>query len=228
MCGRFVQISRLETVQEVFNTGPVTFDTKPNYNVTPTQKILAVVKHRTENKLEKLHWGLVPFWAKDISIGSKMINARAETLSEKPSFRNAFRKRRCLIPVDGFYEWKGAPGHKQPFFITTHFAEPFALAGLWETWTNRKRDEAPFYKSCTIVTTEGIGSIREIHNRMPVMLMPEFYENWLSPEIQDPKELGKILQDGLIRGVQFYPVSKYVNSTKNNDSSCIEPIMISH
>ncbi len=153
-----------------------------------------------------------------------MINARAETVSEKPSFRNAFKKRRCLIPADGFYEWKGEKGHKQPYFVTTSSDKPFAFAGLWEAWTNKESDEESVYKSCTIITTEANEPIREIHNRMPVILIPEFYEKWLNTEIKDPKELGVILKDGLIRDMQFYPVSKYVNSVKNNDPSCINPI----
>jgi len=224
MCGRFVQISPFNIIKEAFNIVTVPFEAIPNYNVAPTQKILAVIKHDNENKLERFYWGLVPFWAKDISIGSKMINARVETVSEKPSFRNAFKKRRCLIPSDGFYEWKGEPGHKQPYFITTKLDVPFALAGLWETWTNKEGDEESIYKSCTIITTEASEPIREIHNRIPVILMPEFNEKWLNTEVQDPKELGAILQDGLIRDMQFYPVSKYVNSVKNNDPSCIKPI----
>lgn len=224
MCGRFVQVSLLETLQSVFNLGAVTFDTTPNYNVAPTQQILAIVKQNNENRLERLYWGLVPFWAKDISIGSKMINARAETVSEKPSFLHAFKKRRCLIPADGFYEWKGEPGHKQPFFITTHTDEPFALAGLWEAWHNKASDEAPVYLSCSIITTEGTGPIRNIHHRMPAILKPEVYEKWLSTDMQDPKALGEILQNDLTRDLHIHPVSKYVNSANNNDPSCIEPI----
>jgi putative SOS response-associated peptidase YedK len=224
VCGRFVQYSPLETLQNVFSVGKVVFEAVPNYNVAPSQNILAVVKHDNKNKLERLYWGLVPFWAKDVSIGSRMINARLETVSEKPSFRNAFKKRRCLIPADGFYEWKGEPGHKQPFFVTTDADEPFAFAGLWETWTKKESADKVVYKSCTIITTEARGPIGEIHKRMPVLLLPDFYEKWLNTEAQDPKKLGKILQDGIIDDVRFYPVSTYVNSVKNNDSSCLEPI----
>ena len=224
MCGRFSQFSSLQIIQQAFNIKTVLFEVTPNYNVAPTQKILTIIKHDNENKLEKLYWGLVPFWAKDISIGSRMINARAETVSEKPSFRNAFKKRRCLIPADGFYEWKGKKGHKQPYYVNTSSDKPFAFAGLWEAWTNKESDEESVYKSCTIITTEASEPIREIHNRMPVILIPEFYEKWLNTEIKDPKELGVILQDGLIRDMQFNPVSKYVNSVKNNDPSCINPI----
>ncbi len=121
MCGRFVQNIPFETLQQNFNIRTTASDIIPNYNVAPTQEILTIIKHDNENTLEKLHWGLVPFWAKDISIGSRMINARAETVSSKPSFRNAFKKRRCLIPADGFYEWKGEKGNKQPFYVFTPF-----------------------------------------------------------------------------------------------------------
>lgn len=224
MCGRFVQYSPVETVQQIFNIGTVSFEVIPNYNVAPTQKILTIIKHDNENKLEKLNWGLVPFWAKDVTIGSRMINARAETVSQKPSFRNAFRKRRCLIPVDGFYEWKGEKGHKQPYYVSIPSGEPFAFAGLWETWTDKESGEESVYKSCTIITTAASESIRGIHHRMPVILDPTFHEKWLNAEIQDPKESEIILQDGLIHDMKYYPVSTLVNSVKNNDPNCIKPI----
>ena len=161
---------------------------------------------------------------KDISIGSRMINARAETVSSKPSFRNAFKKHRCLIPANGFYEWKGEKGSKQPYYVFTPSVEAFAFAGLWETWTDKKSDEESVYKSCTIITTDASDSIRKLHNRMPVILDPEVYEKWLDVEIQDPKGIENILQDGIIREMKYYPVSTFVNSVKNNDPSCIKPI----
>jgi putative SOS response-associated peptidase YedK len=224
MCGRFVQNSSIETLQQNFNIRTTASDIIPNYNVAPTQKILAIINHDNENKLERLHWGLVPFWAKDISIGFRMINARAETVASKPAFRNAFKKRRCLIPADGFYEWKGEKGHKQPFYISIHSGKPFAFAGLWETWINKENDEESVYKSCTITTTAASESVREIHHRMPVILDPDFYEKWLNIEIQDPKELEIILKDGVIHDMKYYPVSTLVNSVKNNDPNCIKPI----
>ncbi len=224
MCGRFVQYSPLQTIQQILDVGTVSFEVIPNYNVAPTQKIITVIKHNNENKLEKLHWGLVPFWAKDISIGSRMINARAETVSQKPSFRNAFRKRRCLVPADGFYEWKGEKGNKQPYYVSIPSGEPFSFAGLWETWTDKETGEESVYKSCTIITTAASESIREIHHRMPVILDPKFHEKWLNAGIQDPKELEIILKDGLIHDMKYYPVSKLVNSVKNNDPNCIKPV----
>ncbi len=224
MCGRFVQYSPVETVQQIFNIGTVSFEVVPNYNVAPTQKILTVIKHDNENKLEKFHWGLVPFWAKDVTIGSRMINARAETVSQKPSFRNAFRKRRCLIHADGFYEWKGEKGNKQPYYVSIPSGEPFAFSGLWETWTYKESDEESVYKSCTIITTAASGAIREIHHRMPVILNPDLYKKWLNAEMQDPKELEIVLQDGITHDIKYYPVSTLVNSVKNNDPNCIKPI----
>lgn len=226
MCGRFSQFSSLEIIQQTFNVETALFEETPNYNVAPTQKILAIIKQEDKNKLEYLHWGLVPFWAKDISIGSRMINARAETVASKPSFRNAFKKRRCLIPADGFYEWKGEKGDKQPYYIFTPFGEPFAFAGLWETWTDKESDEESVYKSCSIITTAASESIREIHNRMPAILDPKYHGKWLDAEIQDPKELETILQGGIILDMINYPVSTLVNSVKNNDPNCIKPIKL--
>ncbi len=226
MCGRFVQKSLLFTLQQVFDAETALLDRVPNYNVAPTQKILFIVRHGHKNRLETLHWGLVPFWARDISMGSRMINARAETILEKPSFRNAFKKRRCLIPADGFYEWKGEKGNKQPYYITGPSDGPFAFAGLWEEWSDKKSDDDTVYKSCTIITTPARGSVRELHHRMPVVLSSEFHEKWLNTDSQDPKTLKIILQEGMVHDFKYHPVSKRVNAVKNNDPSCIEPIDI--
>ena len=226
MCGRFVQYNLLQVVRQLFNIDTVWFEVVPNYNIAPSQEILTIVRNDNENKPEKFHWGLVPFWAKNISIGSGMINARAETVAEKPSFRNAFKKRRCLIPANGFYEWKGEKGNKQPYYVSIPSGEPFAFAGLWETWMDKENDEQSVYKSCTIITAPASGSIREIHHRMPVIFDPKFYDNWLNAEIKDPRELEIILKDGLIHDMKYYPVSKLVNSVKNNDPKCIQPIYL--
>ena len=224
MCGRFVQNFTFETFQQSFNIQTAESEIPPNFNVAPTQEILTIIKHDNENKLERVHWGLVPFWAKDVTIGSRMIKARAETVSSKPSFRNAFKKRRCLIPASGFYEWKGEKGHKQPYYITIPTDEPFAFAGLWETWSDKEGDDDSVYKSCTIITTATSKSIVELHNRMPVILDPKAYEQWLDVEIQKPKELESILKECSINEMKYHPVSKLVNSVKNNDPNCIKPI----
>lgn len=223
MCGRFVGFRSLEELKDSFPIDRAACETTSNFNVAPSQEVLAIVKHASENWLVKFHWGLVPFWAKDISIGNRMINARSETIAEKPSFRNAFKKRRCLILADGFYEWKGEKGRKQPMFITLPDRKPFAFAGLWETW-NKKDDQDSSYKSCTIITTKASKSIRDIHHRMPVILKSKVYESWLNPGNQNVVELDRILKNELITELVSYPVSKQVNSTRNNDASCIEPI----
>lgn len=224
MCGRFVGFRSLKALKELFPIDQTACEeVLPNYNVAPSQEILAIFRKKSENWLDKFHWGLVPFWAKDISIGNRMINARSETIAAKPSFRDAFKKRRCLILADGFYEWKGAKGHKQPMFITLPEGKPFAFAGLWETW-NKRDDTGSLYKSCTIITTLASASIRDIHHRMPAIIKPELYELWLDSENQDTAALERILKDGIMTELIGYPVSKQVNSTGKNDPSFIKPI----
>jgi putative SOS response-associated peptidase YedK len=222
MCGRFVGFRNLEQLKEFFPIDNASLKVTANYNVAPTQEILAIVKRDGENRLEKFHWGLVPFWAKDISIGNRLINARAETVATKPSFRDAFKKRRCLILADGFYEWQGKKGQKQPMFLTLHDGNPFAFAGLWET-CNKKDDVDSIYKSCTIITTEASGSVRKIHHRMPVILKPKVYETWLDPENQNTTALENILRNEIFNELVSYPVSQQVNSVRNNDPSNIKP-----
>ena len=222
MCGRFVGFRSLEELKEIYPIDRAACEVVANYNVAPSQEVLVLVKYAGENWLDRFHWGLVPFWAKDISIGNRMINARSESIAEKPSFRNAFKKRRCLILADGFYEWKGEKGHKQPMFITLPDKKPFAFAGLWESWNNKDTEEA-VYKSCTIITTRASESIRDIHHRMPVILKAEVYEHWLEPANQNITELEGILKDDICTEFVSYPVSKQVNSTRNNDPSCVEP-----
>ena len=173
MCGRFVVFSKLERLQHHFPIDKALAEVTPNYNVAPTQEILAIIQQESLNILKKLHWGLVPHWAKDITIDYKMINARVETVASKPSFRDAFRKRRCLIPADGFYEWKGPKGDKQPFFIALPDEKPFAFAGLWETWRDKDNEDEP-YRSCTIITKDASEGLKNIHDRMPAALAPFF------------------------------------------------------
>jgi putative SOS response-associated peptidase YedK len=223
MCGRFVGYRSLDELKTFFPIDKAVCGVTSNFNVAPSQEILTIFKQDGKNWLDKFHWGLVPFWAKDISIGNKMINARSESVAEKPSFRNAFKKRRCLIIADGFYEWKGQKGRKQPMFITLPDKNPFAFAGLWEAW-NKKDDKDSIYKSCTIITTQASDSIRDIHHRMPIILKPQVYESWLDPDNQDVVKLDNILKNEIITELSSYPVSTQVNSIRNNDPSCIEPI----
>jgi putative SOS response-associated peptidase YedK len=224
MCGRFVQLSSLRTLNHYFPIDSISGDITVSYNVAPTQEVAAIVFQK-DRRLEKLHWGLVPSWAKDLAIASRLINARAETVAQKPSFRAAFKRRRCLILADGFYEWQGDKGSKQPYFITLPSNNPFAFAGLWETWKSRSdSDDEAVYKSCTILTIAASESMQAIHHRMPVVLQSGAYEDWLNPEIQESGRLEDILQNHHARKMQFYPVSKLVNRVQNNSAACIKPI----
>ncbi len=222
MCGRFAGFRSLDELKRFFPIDNATCEVTANYNIAPSQKVLTIVRRSGENWLENLHWGLVPFWARDISIGNKLINARCESIAQKPSFRDAFRKRRCLIPADGFFEWQGEKGCKQPMFITLPDKSPFAFAGLWETWC-RREDADKIYKSCTIITTRASRSIRTIHHRMPAILKKDAYDSWLDPGNQDAAELAATLKDDIHTTFIGHPVSNQVNSAANNDSSVIDP-----
>ena len=223
MCGRFVGFRRLEELIEHFPIDVANVEVTPSYNVAPTQEILAIARHDDQNHLEKLHWGLVPFWAKDTSNGSRMINARSETVAAKPSFRTAFKWRRCLILADGFYEWKGEKGNKQPMFLTLPDGRPFAFAGLWEAWDNRGK-EPTAYRSCSILTREASASVMPIHNRMPVILKPEAYDGWLSRDNQDVRLLQDIIQNEVYTELKSVPVSRQVNAAKVNRPGNIRPL----
>jgi putative SOS response-associated peptidase YedK len=210
----------LEALKAHFPIDRVEATLTPNYNVAPTQMIPAIVRQDNENILRMFRWGLVPFCAKDPSIGNKMINARSETVDAKPSFKNAFRKRRCLIPADGFYEWKGPKGSKQPVFITLPDGEPFGFAGLWEIWDDKGKAEEPLY-TCTIITTEAGSVMKDIHHRMPVILKPEAFKDWIKADT--PLEtLKEIISTHTHKDLVFRPVSKAVNSVQNNSADLIK------
>ncbi|MBW2429341.1 MAG: SOS response-associated peptidase [Deltaproteobacteria bacterium] len=224
MCGRFVQFSSLRTLESYFQIDSIAADVVASYNIATTQEILAIIHHHG-HRLEKLHWGLVPSWAKDLTGASRLINARAETASQKPSFRAAFKRRRCLIVADGFYEWQGEKGCKQPYFIALPSGRPFALAGLWETWKSKEAADGDLvYRSCTILTTAASESVQEIHHRMPVILQPEVYNDWLDPAIRKTDRLEDILKHHHVREMKYYPVSKFVNRVQNNSAECIQPL----
>lgn len=223
MCGRFVQFSSLRTLEKYFNIQTAPDNIVPSYNIAPTQQVLAIVRS-DDYQLQKFYWGLVPSWAQNLSGASRLINARVETLATKPSFRAAFKRRRCLILADGFYEWKGEKGHKQPWFIALPSDQPLAFAGLWEIWKDRQAPpDQSDYRSCTIITTEASESLRDIHHRMPVILKPEAYEKWLDPQNQDVHQIESILQTNIVREFKRYPVSKRINRIQNNSADNIEP-----
>ena len=221
MCGRFAFYSPAEAVVHLFGAEDAV-DLPPRYNIAPTQPV-PVVRERSggEREFVQLHWGLIPFWAKERSIGSRMINARAETVASKPSFRNAFRHKRCLILADGFYEWQKQASGKQPWFMSMVADEPFAMAGLWETW--RENDDAEPLESCTIVTTGPNAFMSRLHNRMPVILPADAAAIWLDP-LADSESLQSVLvpaREGLLQAVE---VSRRVNSPSNQGPELILPV----
>jgi putative SOS response-associated peptidase YedK len=222
MCGRFTLITPAEVVAEQFQLIEVP-SLSPRYNVAPTQPVAAVRPSPGNGgrELVLLRWGLVPFWAKDPAIGSRMINARSETVAQKPAFRAAFRRRRCLVPADGFYEWQRQEQGKQPFYIRLDDEKPFAFAGLWEHWEGP--DEATI-DSCTVLTTEPNDLIRLLHNRMPVILAPKDYDLWLDPGVQEAELLQPLLRPYPSENMIAYPISTWVNSPRNEGPQCIEPL----
>lgn len=217
MCGRYTLKTPVEALAEKFGVEE-TPDIAPSYNIAPTQDVAAVLSEDGKRKLDVLHWGLIPSWADDPQIGGRMINARAETVAEKPSFRSAFRHRRCLIPADGFYEWRKTGGGKQPHYIRMGDGSPFAFAGLWERWRNGRE-----IRSCIIITTGANELVGEVHDRMPVILHPEDYDLWLDPDFDERDPLTTLLKPYPADEMEAYPVSRYVNSPSNDDPACVQP-----
>jgi putative SOS response-associated peptidase YedK len=221
MCGRFAFYTPAEAVAALFDA-EFEGELAPSYNIAPTQ--LAPVVRRGEDgrrSLRGLRWGLVPFWAKDAAIGNRMINARAETLAEKPAFRRAFRKQRCLVLANGFYEWQKGPDGKTPWFISSPHGAPLALAGMWERW--RAADDAPTLDTCTIITTRPNDMMSALHNRMPAILAGPAVERWLDPAT-DVAELAGLLEPVADDMLQAVPVSRRVNSPANNDAGLLDAI----
>jgi putative SOS response-associated peptidase YedK len=221
MCGRYTLYTPVETLAEEFGlTGPLP-NLQPNYNVAPTQEVPAVVAGNDGGRrLEMLRWGLISSWAEDPGIGSQMINARSETVAEKPSFRRAFKERRCLIPADGFYEWQKTNGSKQPYHVWMEGERPFAFAGLWESWNRSGGEEI---RSYTILTTGANEFMNEIHHRMPVILPPDDYELWLDPDVHERDLLLPLLAP-YAGEMEAYPVGRKVNSPSNNEPGCVERV----
>ncbi|MEJ2304426.1 MAG: SOS response-associated peptidase [Anaerolineales bacterium] len=222
MCGRFTLTVDPAQLREALPGFSVPEEIKPRYNIAPSQPV-AVVPNDGRNQLDFFVWGLIPSWAKDPSIGNRMINARGETLAEKPSFRAAYRRRRCLVLADGFYEWRKEPGSKAktPMYVQMESKEPFGLAGLWEIWYSPDGSEI---RSCTIITTQPNGLLEKIHNRMPVILPKEAYPLWLAQEEKESSELNALLRPFPAEEMIAYPVSRMVNSPANDVPECIEPV----
>ena len=217
MCGRFTLHTSREDLQLAFE-GFVFPDVEPRYNIAPTLDIL-VVRGDGAREVTEARWGLIPQWAKDPRIGSRMINARAETLSEKSAFREAFRKRRCLVVADGFYEWrKEQDGRKTPVYIQLDTGKPFAFAGLWDRWHPPSGDSVT---SCTIITTKANRLVASIHDRMPVILPPSAYDPWLDSDTDEPEILNGLLVPFPDASMSLRPVTPYVNSARNEGKGCI-------
>jgi len=220
MCGRYTLESDISFLQMRFKFAASDMKYKPRYNIAPTQDVLTVTNDGDRHG-QFMRWGLVPFWAKDLKIGYRMINAKAETLAERSAFRNAFKKRRCLVLADGFFEWRKDGKERIPTYIFLKSKEPFAFAGLWEIWKSPDDEIIP---SCTIVTTEPNSFIEPIHNRMPVMLSEEAEALWLDPLTEDPMVLQQLLVPSPPELMDSYEISTLVNTPKNQGKELIEPV----
>jgi putative SOS response-associated peptidase YedK len=231
MCGRFVSSSPPDQVAAYFDVDEVSEQAvghTANFNTAPTTDVYVVYEDGSTRRLDTFHWGLVPGWADDLSVGNRMINARSETVASKPAFRRAYAKRRCIVPADGFYEWRALEGQKkkQPYFIHRPDGEPYAFAGLWEQWrgTVAGSDEEVTVRSVTILTGAANDRMGELHDRMPIILAPSAWGTWLSPEPPDLDALGKLLVPAPNELITFHPVSTDVNSVRNKGEHLVDVV----
>jgi putative SOS response-associated peptidase YedK len=243
MCGRYAST---RARQELLDEFQIELDAsedalEPDYNVAPTKSVPAVIKRVPKSEkqegesetpvrmLRAVRWGLVPSWAKDLSIGNRLINARIETVHEKPSYRRAFARRRCLLPADGFYEWyeikapEGGKPRKQPFFIRPRGGAVMAMAGLYELWRDPE-GEGEWIWTTTVITTAATDDVGRIHDRMPMIVEPKSWEAWLDPAITDADEVLRLLEPAMAGRMEAYPVSTAVNNVRNNGPSLVEPL----
>jgi putative SOS response-associated peptidase YedK len=241
VCGRFVSSSSADEIAKYFDADQISeqaLEKSPNYNTAPTTDVFVVYSDGEARNVDTFHWGLVPRWAKDLKIGNKLINARAETVADKPAFRSAFKRKRCIIPVDGFYEWAKVEGEgkkKQPYYIERPDGEPYAFAGLWEEWTGTltpkggdEEDEPKevTIRSASIITGAPNERMSEIHHRMPVILPSDSWEEWLDPAMRDTDRMQKLLVPAPKELVTFHPVSVEVNNVRNQGEHLTDPVDI--
>lgn len=232
MCGRYVSASQPDEIARYFGAdlAETLVDAPPaaNFNVAPTSQVFVVLDTGATRRVDTARWGLVPSWAKDISIGAKMINARAETLATNNAFRRAFERKRCIVPADGFYEWQVIAGQKrkQPVFIHRADGDRFAFAGLWELWRNPDAPDNPPLRTCTIITGRPNEKVAEVHDRMPVMLAPDAWGTWLDPNNHDLELLGKLLVPAPASIIAMHPVSLAVNNARHNEPTLIDRVTI--
>ena len=223
MCGRFTQERPTSDLAEIFAAEDLADAPGGRFNVAPTDEAAVVVQRDERRAIKAYRWGLIPHWADSAKIGNRMFNARAETLTTSPAFRDAFRRRRCLVPVDSFFEWRRDGTVRQPFRIVRTDARPLALAGLWSGWQDPETDEVR--RTFTIVTTTPNDLMRPIHDRMPVVLAEEAWDRWLDPALPDPGELQGLLVPAPDDDLEAYPVSRAVNNVRNDGPGLIERLV---
>ena len=223
MCGRFTLKTPEKTIRTLFPDLAVP-ELSPRFNIAPTQNVVCVRESKANNlEIVSLRWGLVPFWSKDLKIGAKMINARSETAAGKPSFRNAFKKRRCVVLCDGYFEWKKVANEKQPFYITaTENDGAFCMAGLWESWNDKATDEK--IETCTVLTTAASSTLETIHDRMPVVMGVDERALWLDNEFSDYEKIQSLLKPADEDFFVANPVNKFVNNARNEGPDCVEVV----
>jgi putative SOS response-associated peptidase YedK len=223
MCGRFTLTLDPSQLQDLFGlTGTPPPAWAPRYNIAPTQPVAAIIlNENSQRELTHFQWGLIPSWSKDPAMGSRMINARAETIREKPAFRAALKRRRCLIPANGFYEWQKSGKGKTPMYITLKDGSPFAIAGLWEQWRSPQED---VIRSCTLITTTPNSFMEKIHDRMPAILNPKDYDRWLAPGELPEMDLRHLLSPYPASEMKAIEVSRKVNDPKFDSVECVEAV----
>jgi putative SOS response-associated peptidase YedK len=222
MCGRFSQQRPASELAEIFAAEPLADDPGPRFNVAPTDDALVVVQREERRAITAYRWGLIPHWADAAKVGSRMFNARAESLTTSPAFRDAFRRKRCLVPVDGFYEWHREGTRRQPFAIARGDGRPLALAGLWSGWHDPTADRV--VRTFTIITTRPNDQLADLHDRMPVVVADEAWERWLDPAFPDPAELHGLFEPSDEIELRIWPVSLLVNNVRNDGPELFEPL----
>jgi putative SOS response-associated peptidase YedK len=223
VCGRFTQQRPASELADIFAAEPLVDDPGARFNVAPTDDALVVVQREERRALTAYRWGLVPHWAKDLKAGSRMFNARAETLTTSPAFRDAFKRRRCLVPVDSFYEWKREGTIRQPYNIVREDGRPLALAGLWAGWKDPETDAVR--RTFTIVTTTPNDAMADLHDRMPVLIPDDAWDRWLDPTGADPSELLAMLQPSDDIALRIYAVNRDVNDVRRDGPALVEPLI---
>jgi len=221
MCGRFSQQRPASELAEIFAAEPLAEELGPRFNVAPTDDALVVVQRDERRAITAYRWGLIPHWAEAAKVGSRMFNARAETLTSSPAFRDALRRKRCLVPVDGFYEWKREGARRQPFLIARADGRPLALAGLWSGWRDPAADRV--IRTFTIVTAGPNAQVADLHDRMPVVVPEDSWSTWLDPQLEDPAELNGLLRPNEDLELEIVAVSRLVNDVRNDGPELIEP-----